>query len=80
MIELDGKVVSVISGSENHDGRRRVTVKVADADFAFNELRIPNCELQVDDIVRVEISSARKPTSFLISDSPIERVFPDATK
>lgn len=55
-MKLLGKVTKVLSGSEYTDRRQRVEIKVKDAPWGTNELRVPNEQgLQIDQAVTVSI-------------------------
>lgn len=56
MMEMDARVVSIISGSQYADKKQRIALKVGDATYGFDELRIPNdgyC--RVDDTFHITI-------------------------
>lgn len=53
---LKGKVVQVMSASEHAEGKRLVTIKVADAANPFDWLRVPSDTLGLDDQVSLDIT------------------------
>jgi hypothetical protein len=54
-MKMKAKVVSVQSGSTFVDKKRRVTLKFEDADSVYNEIRIPDADLELDQMVDVEL-------------------------
>lgn len=55
---MRARVVSVHSGAEYADGRRRVTLRFADADSMNNTLRIMNDVLELDEVVHFYMEAA----------------------
>jgi len=54
MFMLHATVTEIISGTRFTDHRRRVTLRIAEADSMFNELQIANDDLKLEQVVSLE--------------------------